>query len=120
MAFTLKVRDAIRLRASGHCERCGVSVVDRPASIHHRRPRGMGGSKSHEWETPECGVVLCGTGTTGCHGYVESHRTEAAEQGWLVPRRDPRHPRDVPVFADGVWYLVTPFQLQVQDYNPPF
>ena len=80
----------------------------------------MGGSKSHEWETPECGVVLCGTGTTGCHGYVESNRAEAAEQGWLVPRRDPRDPADVPVYIDGAWWKLTPYGYHAVDLNPPF
>lgn len=33
-------------------------------------------------------VTLCGTGVTGCHGWVESHRAVAYEQGWLVHRWD--------------------------------
>lgn len=116
MAFPQSVRDQIRLRADGHCERCGRNIANVPASIHHRRPRGMGGGSG--WETPECGVVLCGTGTTGCHGYIESNRAEASEQGWLVLHRDPRDPAEVPVFIAGGWWLVTadkliPFAQQV-------
>ena len=100
-------------RSGDMCERCGSLS---PADVHHRRARGMGGTRDPEIHSPANLVVLC----RDCHTFVEHNRAEATEQGWLVPRRDPRHPRDVPVFADGVWYLVTPFQLQVQDYNPPF
>lgn len=31
-------------------------------------------------------LSLCGSGTTGCHGWVESHREEAARLGYLLPR----------------------------------
>jgi hypothetical protein len=31
-------------------------------------------------------VLLCGSGTTGCHGWVERFREQAYEQGWLVRR----------------------------------
>lgn len=38
---------------------------------------------------------VCGTGTTGCHGYMESYRTEACAKGWLVG--DGQDPALVPV-----------------------
>ncbi len=38
---------------------------------------------------------VCGTGTTGCHGYMESERIEARENGWLV--RHGHDPRESPV-----------------------
>lgn len=113
-------RDVVRLRANGHCERCGRSTVNYPASIHHRRPRGMGGTSDPGINTAENCVLLCGTGTTGCHGIVESHREIAIEEGWLLPRRDPRDPADAPVFAEGAWYLVTADALVPVDLNPPF
>ena len=100
-------RQAVLLRANGHCERCGRSVANIPASVHHRRPRGMGGTSDDAVHSATNCVLLCGSGTTGCHGYIESNRAEAAEHGWLVLRRDPRHPADVPVFAGGGWWFVT-------------
>lgn len=86
-------------RDGAACARCG-RAVDLHArgvawSIHHRRPRGMGGSKNPAVNATTNGVVLCGSGTTGCHGWVESHRDEARQQGWLVPQW--RDPADVPV-----------------------
>lgn len=31
-------------------------------------------------------LLLCGSGTTGCHGWVEHNRTEAKRLGLIVPR----------------------------------
>lgn len=31
-------------------------------------------------------VLLCGSGVSGCHGWVESHRNEAREFGYLIAR----------------------------------
>lgn len=80
-------------RAGGKCERCGISIVNIPASVHHRRTRGMGGTKKPE--TPENLAVLCGTGTTGCHGWVGANPADAAEAGWYVHQWD--DPETVPM-----------------------
>ena len=100
-------------RAQGRCERCDSANV---ADIHHRRARGMGGTRDPEIHAPANLVVLC----RDCHTFVEHNRAEATEQGWLVPRRDPRDPADVPVYVDIGWYMVTPYKLQPVDLNPPF
>jgi len=42
--FPKKVRAIIEARAKGICERCQFTNVG--LQIHHRRPRGMGGSKT--------------------------------------------------------------------------
>lgn len=86
------VWEAVRARFWGLCARCGESG---PGNVHHRQPRGMGGTSRPGTNSPANLLWLCGSGTTGCHGYVESYRTEAAEQGWLV--KHPRDPADVPV-----------------------
>lgn len=44
----------------------------------------MGGTSDVRINDPRNLIRLCGTGTTGCHGWVESHRTEALRTGWLV------------------------------------
>lgn len=82
MHFSPETRQIIVARAGECCERCGLHA--RGGSIHHRRPRGMGGTKDPAAATAANGVLLCGSGTTGCHGWVESHRAEALAQGWLV------------------------------------
>lgn len=86
-------------RAGNACEICGV----RGENVHHRRPRGMGGTKFEGG--PENLMVLCGSGTTGCHGWIEGHREEAREQGWLVEQWE--HPHRVPVAYRGTWSLLT-------------
>lgn len=45
----------------------------------------MGGSRDPKASTAAAGIVLCmGVGTTDCHGWVESNRDAAREQGYLV------------------------------------
>jgi len=29
-------------------------------------------------------IAVCGSGTTGCHGWIENHRGESYRRGWLV------------------------------------
>ena len=111
-------RHLVVARAQGCCERCHRYAMSGAHSLHHRRPRGMGGTKTPD--TPANLVLLCGTGTTGCHGWVESHRAVAIAQGWLVPRRDPRDPADVPVLIDEAWWKLTPYGYHPTDLNPPF
>ena len=78
-----KVRAAVLARDDHTCQRCGRYLVHQPYSLQHRRPRGMGGAADPH--TMANLVVLCGTATTGCHGDVESHRSRATRDGWLVP-----------------------------------
>jgi hypothetical protein len=82
-----QVRQMVFMRAGYRCERCGKRLSENGyVSVHHRKPRGMGGSKGVELNLPSNLMLLCGSGTTGCHGYIESNRSEAYEQGWLVYR----------------------------------
>jgi hypothetical protein len=53
-------------------------------------------------------LLTCGTGTTGCHGMIESNRAIAYTRGWLVKRgQDPAsvathlHAGQVLLTADG-------------------
>ena len=87
-------------REQGRCARCGRHVTNGTRgidySIHHRRGRGMGGDRSPEANSAAAGVLLCGSGTTGCHGWIESHRSEAMDTGWLVSRNGRDLPTDIP------------------------
>ena len=91
-----KVREAVLMRDGHHCRRCGVSVLDVPASVHHRLPRGRGGQP-----TLSTLVLLCGSGTTGCHGRVESDRWQAYDDGWLI--RTGEDPAQVPALTPDGW-----------------
>ncbi|WGL50661.1 hypothetical protein P5P86_11870 [Nocardioides sp. BP30] len=55
----------------------------------------MGGTSRPETNGAANLLLLCGSGTSGCHGRIESNRAEAYDQGWLVSQRD--DPREVPV-----------------------
>jgi hypothetical protein len=78
------------------CVRCSAPIEGPRGedwSAHHRKPRGRGGDNS-----PSNIVALCGSGTTGCHGFVESYRAEAYVKGWLVHTH--HDPVRVPVLVD--------------------
>lgn len=92
--FPKAVRDLIAHRSGGMCERCGVN---RAVQIHHRRPRGIGGSRRPETNQAANGLHLC----NGCHAVTESDRDEGLRHGWLV--RQGRDPKVVPVFRMGQW-----------------
>lgn len=84
-APTARTRAVVKHRAERYgypvCERCGRASG---TNVHHRRPRGLGGSKDLATNLPSNLLLLCGSGTTGCHGWIESQRTEAKANGWLL------------------------------------
>lgn len=85
MALTTAQRVAIIERDRG-CARCGLELG--PMSLHHRLPRRMGGTRDVRSSDPRNLVVVCGSGTTGCHGAIESNRTKAYAGGWLLQSYD--------------------------------
>lgn len=87
-------------RDGGCCIRCGKAFGSR--STHHRRPRRAGGDKRPATNRPANLITLCGTGTTGCHSWVEQNRTAALAAGWLLHAND--IPSSVPVLT--WWGLV--------------
>lgn len=48
----------------------------------------MGGTKDPAINSPANLILLCGSGTEGCHGWVESNRAESYTLGLLVYRND--------------------------------
>ncbi|WP_280499411.1 HNH endonuclease [Nocardia cyriacigeorgica] len=75
-----EARRIIDTRCGGRCERCGQAGY----TIHHRRKRSQGGT----WE-PSNLLALCGSGTTGCHGWVEANPNLATAFGfWLRHGQD--------------------------------
>ena len=96
--FSKAVRDTILARAKGGCEVCFFA---QPDQIHHRRPRGAGGSKASDTNTAANALALC----TECHTWIESNRVKALEVGWLV--RQGHDPATVPVLRFGSdWVLL--------------
>lgn len=80
-------------RSHERCERCG----SRGEQIHHRRPRGMGGTRREDTNSLAAIVHLC----ANCHSYIESNREWAHEHGWLV--RQWADPAYQPVRIQGSW-----------------
>ncbi len=78
--FSPATRAAIYQAGDGRCIGCGRADV----TAQHRRRRGMGGSKDPLISTPANGVPLCGSGTTGCHGWTERHPLDARLLGWAL------------------------------------
>lgn len=74
-------------RAQYSCEIAGCEIGDRRGvdySLHHRRPRQMGGSRWPGINLASNLLVACGSGVSGCHGAIESRRADAVGGGWLV------------------------------------
>lgn len=100
-----RVRAAVLARAGGCCEVCRARLHHEDTgwvaahSVHHRRPRGAGGSSRADTNTPANLLLLCGSATTaGCHQWVESNRTRALDLGLLLTQG--QHPAEVPVHLD--------------------
>ena len=100
-----ETRFAVLARALYKCERCSRDFLGYPVSVHHRRPRMMGGSKNEMLHEMANLIVLCGTGTSGCHGWVESNRAKARELGYLIQKIESAE--DIP-FQDetGLWWKI--------------
>ena len=86
------------LDRDGVCAHCGTSEGLVP---HHRKNRGMGGSK--ERNVPSNIIVMC----YAFNGLMESNSTSAKmaiEFGWkLTAGQDPY---ETPVYQNGDWYLL--------------
>lgn len=87
-----QVKRLVDRRDNWRCARCGRSLEAIPGSRHHRRPR------SHPWDglhLPSNLVLLCGSGTTGCHGWAHSNPAQAYEEGLLIHAW--QYPKDQPI-----------------------
>jgi hypothetical protein len=93
---TAEQRAAIIARDRGRCMRCG----DRTSQIQHRWPRGRGGDNRLSNL-----ILMCGSGTTGCHGWAETQQRRAAtDQGWFVKTGE--DPAVKPVFTRHGWIVL--------------
>lgn len=82
----------VRERDGHVCVRCGTGYS---LTTQHRVSRGMGGTRQPWVNLPANLITLCGSGTTGCHGWVEANPREAMRLGLAVSRY--ADPQTVPV-----------------------
>lgn len=72
--------DAATFRDHGVCVRCRRIDPVWGVSRDHRKGRGVGGLT-----VVENLQLLCGTGTTGCHGWKSTNPEKAFDAGYSVP-----------------------------------
>lgn len=72
-------RQIVIEREMSCCLRCGkLQRAGSFSSLHHRQSRRVGPDS-----VPNL-VLLCGSGSNGCHGYVHTHPAEAQAEGYIV------------------------------------
>lgn len=80
-----KARAFVYERSGGRCEASVAGVCEgRGTNAHHKQMRGQGGK-----DDPENLLWVCGSGTTGCHGWIHANPTQAIALGLLVSSFDP-------------------------------
>jgi hypothetical protein len=98
------VRQLVLERDGYACVSCGCGIRGPLGySIQHRTPRGMGGSRMPWVNLPANLITVCGSATTGCHAWMESHRVRAREWGYLSYRIN--DPATIPVLTSVGWVL---------------
>lgn len=95
---------AVRERDLWRCVMCGAHEGARTLTTHHRANRGMGGSSRPELNLPANLLTLCGSGTTGCHGWVTAHPRKSYDVGLMVPKH--RDPMELAVFTWRGWAML--------------
>lgn len=73
-----RARAIVARRDAGRCVRCRRFAHG--LNFDHRVNRSQGG----RWSASN-GQMLCGSGTTGCHGWATTHPELAIADGWSVP-----------------------------------
>ncbi|WQY99759.1 hypothetical protein [Microbacterium phage MO526] len=96
--FTAAARRAIAERDLERCARCGRPLGP-GANAHHRKLRSRGGLGN-----VANGVLLCGSGTTGCHGWAHREVEKATAEGFIVSRW--ADPADVRMLTWRGWIAV--------------
>lgn len=84
-------RQTVQGRAFGRCERCLRPTLS--GHLHHRRPKGLGGSSAPDRHDVSNLVHLC----PDCHSWAHSYPNGATENGYLIPRSSGMSPLEVPI-----------------------
>jgi 5-methylcytosine-specific restriction protein A len=84
-------RQTVQGRAFGRCERCLKATLC--GHLHHRRPKGLGGSKAPDRHDVSNLVYLC----PDDHSWAHNNPLDAIAAGYLVPRSSGLSPLMVPI-----------------------
>jgi len=76
-----------------------AQIVQECFSRHHRRLKRQGGTSELDNL-----VLACGSGTSGCHGWIHRNPQRSRTLGWLVSAHGPA-PEHMPWLRRGVWTL---------------
>ena len=90
-----RARAAVKERDQDVCVRCGGPGNN----WDHRKNRSQGG----RWSASN-GQILCGSGTTGCHGFVTQNPDYAYFEGFAVPSH--AHPELWPAWRINVGWVI--------------
>lgn len=91
------IRELVLERDIWCCTVCGRHLGESGANLHHRRNRGSGGSCDPAINTPSNLLTVCGSGTTGCHGWIGDQPAEARDLGYVISLNSTQRPAEVPV-----------------------
>lgn len=96
----MRIRQAQRAklieRSGNMCEIRWEGCLRYANNAHHRKNAGQGGT-----DDLSNLLMACGSGTTGCHGWITNHPVGARARGWAMWRSDT--PAEVPVLYRGAW-----------------
>lgn len=81
------VTPALEARSGGRCE-VGIpgECKGKATNRHHRRRRNI--NADGKADTLGNLLHLCGSGTTGCHGWITAHPRDARRFGWIILTTD--------------------------------
>lgn len=90
--------ELVHEREQYRCAKCGVNIFSVPdRSVHHRRNRGSGGSSDPAINLPSNLLLVCGSGTTLCHGWIGRHPEMARLRGFTVSTNSKNDPAEMKV-----------------------
>lgn len=94
------VATRVDMRDQWCCRRCGIRLSIVEGSRHHRQRRAAGGHVTSNI------ILLCGSGTTLCHGWVHAHPEVATMRGFIVPANGRARSLVIPLLSRGQWWLL--------------
>jgi 5-methylcytosine-specific restriction enzyme A len=80
--FSPEVVELVTMRSGYNCEVMATGCTLMAEELHHRRPRGMGGSRRVDTNTAANALAIC----RRCHNRVESMRNWARDNGFVIPQ----------------------------------